>query len=62
MITEKLLKSDRMENLKEAEAYITIKDHKENFSNKISCRLINPSKSRIRKISKVIIVKVNQQI
>ena len=32
------------------------------FRNKISCRLINPSKSSIRKISKVILDKMNQQI
>ena len=27
------------------ESYITIKDHKEDFTNKISCRLTNSSKS-----------------
>ena len=32
------------------------------FRNKISCRLINPSKSSIRKISKAILYKINQQI
>ena len=32
------------------------------FWNKISFRLINPSKSSIRKISKVILDKMNQQI
>ena len=41
------------------EAYITIKDHKEAFPNKISCRLINPSKSSIDKISKVILDKIS---
>ena len=61
-ITEKLPISDRVEKLQEAEAYITVKDHKENFANKISCRLINPSKSSIEKISKVILDKINQQI
>ena len=39
--------------MQETEAYITIKDHKESFPNKIPCRLINPSKSSVGKISKV---------
>ena len=50
-ITEKLRISDRIEKLQETKAYITIKDHKEDFPNKISCRLINPSKSSIGKIA-----------
>ena len=48
--------------MQETEAYITIKDHKEDFLIKINCRLINPSKSSIGKINKVIIDKINQQI
>ena len=51
-ITEKLPISDRMEKLQETEAYIIINDFKKDFPNKISCRLINPSKSSIEKISK----------
>ena len=45
--------------MEEREAYVTVKDHKEDFTNKISCRLIKPSKSRIGKISKVILDKIN---
>ena len=41
---------------------IGVKDHKEDFSDKISCRLINPSKSDIVKISKHIFDKVNQKL
>ena len=37
---------------KETEAYITMKSHKQDFSNKISCRLINPLKPSIGKVSK----------
>ena len=33
------------------QAFITIKDHKENFKNNTKCRLINPMKSEIGKIS-----------
>ena len=42
----------------EIEAYISIKDHKEDFPNKISFRLINPSKFSIGKISKVVLDKI----
>ena len=61
-ITEKLPISDRIEKMQETEAYITIKDHKESFPNKIPCRLINPSKSSVGKISKVILDKINNNI
>ena len=61
-ITEKLPISDRIEKLQEKEAYITMKDHKEDLPNKILCRLINPSKSSIGKISNVILDKIIQQI
>ena len=47
--------------MRESESYITIKDHKEDFTLKVSCRLINPSKSDIGKISKYVLDKVNQK-
>ena len=49
-----------MEKLPDTEAYI-IKDHKEDFPNKISRRLINLSKSSIGEISKIILDKINQK-
>ena len=48
--------------LEETEAYITIKDHKSRFPNKTVCHLINPSKSSIGKISKVILDRINEKI
>ena len=33
-------------------ACITLKDHKENFRNNTKCRLINPSKSEVGRVSK----------
>ena len=51
-----------MERMQETEAYVTIKDHKEDFPNKVSCRLINPSKSDIGKISKAILDKINEKV
>ena len=38
---------DRIEQLTENQAFITIKDHKPNFPNNIKCRLINPAKSNL---------------
>ena len=61
-ITEKLPISDRIDKMLETDAYITIKDHKEDFQKKVSCRLINPSKSSIGKISKMILDKINSII
>ena len=48
--------------MKESEAYITVKDDKDEFPNKIQCRLINPSKSNLGKISKVILDKINRHL
>ena len=39
--------ADRVECLNEQNAFITLKDHKENFENNPKCRLINPAKSQI---------------
>ena len=59
-IAQKLELDDRVEKMQESQCYITVKDHKEDFPHKISCRLLNPSKSDIGKISKMIIDKINK--
>ena len=46
-IASKLKIDDRVQKLDENEAYVTIKDHKEEFSDEISSHLINPSKTDI---------------
>ena len=48
--------------MKKREAFISIKDHKENFENNPKCRLINPAKSDSGKISKLILDKVNTHL
>ena len=50
---EKTLKiEDRMECYSsDQHAYITLKDHKENFRNNTKCRLINLSKSEVGRVS-----------
>eukprot|EP00112_Aurelia_sp_Birch-Aquarium-sp1_P007046 Seg177.1 transcript_id=Seg177.1/GoldUCD/mRNA.D3Y31 product="hypothetical protein" protein_id=Seg177.1/GoldUCD/D3Y31 len=35
---------ERMETMAKKQAFITLKDHKENFNNSPTCRLINPAK------------------
>ena len=48
--------------IKETEAFISLKDHKEGFPNSPSFRLINPWKSGIGKISKHILDKINKSL
>ena len=43
-------------------AYITLKDHKTHFNNDPKCRLINPTKNEISKVSKQILSKVVDEI
>ena len=42
----------------DCEAFITLKDHKENVANKPSCRLLNPTKPEIGKVSKQILERI----
>ena len=61
-ISDKLGLSDRIEKLSRNKTFVTLKDHKQNFSSKPTCRLINPSKTEIRKVSKRILDKINTKI
>ena len=51
-ITKSYNNDDQVECLKRAEAFITLKDHKDNFHSHPTCLLLNPSKSELGKISK----------
>ena len=46
----------------EKEAFVTLKDHKPNFHNHPTCRLINPTKSEIGAISKHILDDINASV
>jgi len=46
----------------EKTAYITIKDHKDNFQNNTQCRLINPAKPELGKVSKSILDSINSKL
>lgn len=51
-IAEDLQLDDRIMKTAKKPAFITLKDHKDNFDNNPTCRLINPTKPEIGKISK----------
>ena len=61
-ITESLDISDRVEPIAPKNAYITIKDHKEDFPNNVKTRLINPAKTNIGLISQKLLQDINGQI
>ena len=52
----------RIEYMAKAPAYITLKDHKDNFRSAQPCRLVNPCKSEIGKISKSILENINRNL
>ena len=43
---------DRIECIAPQQAFITLKDHKKNFANNPTCRLMNPAKSDLGIVSK----------
>ena len=61
-IAAKLGIDDRIDSTANKDAFISLKDHKPNFANKPTCRLINPTKSEIGKISKEILDRINNKI
>lgn len=50
--TNKLKIDDRVHKIHEQQAFITVKDHKDNFPNNPQFWFLNPSKNNIGKISK----------
>jgi len=61
-ITEDLKLDDCIEVSASKDAFITLKDHKADFANNPTRRLINPSKSEIGIISKHILDNINKEI
>ena len=53
---------ERIEVMAHKNAYVTVKDHKQNFENNTKCRLINPAKSNIGRISKIELQRINAEI
>ena len=53
---------DRVEALELKSSFLTVKDHKADWPARVSCRLINPTKSNIGNISKSILDRVNNSL
>ena len=62
IIAQDLELDDRIEKLAPKNAFISLKDHKDNFANNPTCRLINPSKSEIGRVSKELLDRINKTI
>ena len=52
----------RIECIAKTPAFIALKDHKPDFRQNSSCRLINPAKRELRKVSKLVIEKINKKL
>ena len=61
-IAKNLKLDDKIECFTKNDAFITLKDHKDNFANNPKCRLINPAKSEIGIISKKHLERINSSI
>ena len=61
-IANKLKLKDRMQKFQTSQAFVLLKDHKSNFSSKLPCRLINPAKSDIGRVSKFILENITEQL
>ena len=61
-IAKRLDLEDRIEQYAEKDAFITLKDHKENFENNPKCRLLNPAKSEIGVISSQLLKRINNDL
>ena len=56
-IYTKLNISNRVERIARTPPFVTFKDHKDNFHSNPTNRLINPSKNKLRNISKQVVEK-----
>ena len=61
-IAKKLNLEEKVECLAKPNAFITLKDHKEDFSSNPKCRLINPAKAELGKVSKVKLDNINEKV
>ena len=61
-VEDKLLMSDKVDQLEKHDKYITVKNYKESFLHNPSFRLINLSKSDIGKVTKANLDQTNKEI
>ena len=62
VIANKLDIAGRMDVMARRKSFITLKDHKEHFENSLPCRLINPAKSEMGRVSKQILDGINGRL
>ena len=61
-ITTSFKLADKVNHLAKMEAFISLKDHKGNVTNKLTCRLLNPTKNELGKTSKQLIEEINKEL
>ena len=61
-IAKSLDLDDRMQQHTMTQCYVTLKDHKRNFMSTKPCRLINPAKTDIGRVSKIILQEINEEV
>ena len=61
-IATELKIGDEVERMAKKEAFVTLKDHKDDFNINPKCHLINPAKSKLGKVSKTIIENINNKV
>ena len=54
--------ADRIDTMGREVAFLTVKDHKPDFPNRVHYRLINPAKPQMGKLSKIILARINKDI
>ena len=59
-LARKLGIEERAEIMPKSESYYTYKDHKPNFINRQTVRIINPNKSNLGKVSKQMLERINE--
>ena len=62
VIASKLDTANRMDATSRKEAFVTLKDDKNNFKNSLPCGLINPAKSEMRRVSKRVLDNINGRL
>ena len=61
-IASRLKLDERIECMAESPAFVSLKDHKDNFENNPKCRLLNPSKTEIGMVARKHLQAVNESI
>ena len=61
-IAKKFSVDDKMEIMAQQQCFVIVKDHKEDFRSNPKFRLLNPTKSKLGKLSKHILQKKNNEV